>query len=257
MGWSLVRFIYLYIKKETMNKKLILFLFLILTLSLLAACKEEYAKDQSETLETTPEEQNGEISETVSEGDMVLEQSATEELGEEEGTQVDEQMDQQTVTTTKSMTFDPVESEVTLREYPDFLRKPKIVVDKGAPAVDIITATGIQLSLGAKGISAETILADEIGGYPDSDFIFIGEPCVNTLIKDALGIEDCNFFAMGVARIELVPLSSKKVIVLTGYDSSEIKKASDVLMNPEDYLIIGKKLTLGIAGSKPTIEEYN
>jgi len=220
---------------------------LMLVLTILTSCKEGLGEEEitieiPEPIETETETET-EIDQLY---DETLEDIEEESLEETEMIDEEEQI----------FNFDSVESELTLREFPDYLNDLKIIVGKEAPARDVITATGIQIALGAQGVIAESILDDEWAEHPNSDFIIVGEPCVNPLVEQALDVV-CDHFDPGVARIELIPLQGREVIILTGYNSDQIQIASDVLNNLDEYLVLGKKLTLGAGGSEPTIESYN
>ena len=229
-----------------MNKKIIFLLLLILVVTILPSCKESLGEEKI-TIETP------ELVETETEMETEVDQLYDETTEEIEG----EVLEETDVIDEEEQIFDfnRVESELTLREYPDYLDDIKIIVGKEAPARDVITATGIQVALGAQGVSTESILHDEWEDHPNSDFIIIGEPCVNPLVDQALDI-GCDYFDLGVAKIELIPLQGREVIILTGYNSDQIQTASDVLNNLEEYLVLGKKLTLGAGGSEPTLRPH-
>lgn len=159
----------------------------------------------------------------------------------------------------KDNPYTPVESSVSLKEYPFFLGKTKIVVGEKAPALDVITATSIQMALQNQGVNVETILAKEVASKAGSaDLIVIGQPCVNPFVNTVLGMaaNDCSSLSANTAKLRLVPLANKEIVVLAAASSADLKKAAEVLIDPTRYLLLGKKVNLNTVGGVKAVD-YN
>src|SRR3989338_9817555 len=226
------------------NKKIILFLTLLILLLSLLSCKQS-GDSETTTRTETEETETGDLFDDVLSGANTIDTGATEENEEETETSAEttdddqetsdedeSEMDYAAPTCDDSIctyyeTFsscpedcDKLE-ERTLYDYPAFLDDPIIVVGDDAPSTDVITATVISTYLITHDITAETKLASEVTDLTSDDLILIGNPCENAAIAELLHYdsESCSGIVtdMNNAVIKLLVFESNEIIIITGY----------------------------------------
>ena len=240
--------------------KYLLFFALVIILFSLAGCKEKYKLSIAKeiTVQQGAGEPITELTGAVPRKAAVQQPTAVQQPATTQEPTVSET--DSFKKTKEGGDFTAVDSALTLKDYPQFLKgkKVKIVVGEMAPALDVVTATSIQMKLNDQGINVETILAKEAQKYPAADLIVLGQPCVNPLVNEVLGsnANDCNSLAKNTARIVLLTLDKKEIIVVAGAASQDVQKAAALLTNSGGALILGKKLTLSTVGSA-AITGYN
>lgn len=244
-----------------MRKQLVFLILCLLLFGLLNACKPQYATNGEKN---TNDEATGLVPRKAPGTQQNTQLPLV--IQTEPSTTASETTEAETTTTEVSDTgaaednpYTPIASEVSLKQYPTFLGKTKIVVGQDAPALDVITATSIQMALNNLGVNIETILAKEVASKAGSaDLIVIGQPCVNPFVNTALGMaaNDCSSLSANTAKLRLVPLANKEIVVLAAASSADLKKAADVLINPAKYLLLGKKVNLNTVGGVKVVD-YN
>jgi len=119
-----------------------------------------------------------------------------------------------------------------------------VVVGKGAPAVDAVTASTILLKLNDALGNPEEIptnidysRTDEEVNIGDNNLIVVGAPCDNKLIRELLDISKCeDFFSEDLTYIDYHSTGRRNVLLITGKKSSTIRaNAIEVFSNPNRY----------------------
>lgn len=140
----------------------------------------------------------------------------------------------------------PYESDYDLGAYPKmFADLPDhsryVVVGDQAPASNVVGAVDILTGLKDAGIEVgPAMLASEVSNVYDN-FISVGNPCNNDVSDKLMGRpEPCTKgLADGIGQIRLKRLYDNYQIVVTGYSELDVRKASKVLANFDDYNLYG------------------
>lgn len=147
---------------------------------------------------------------------------------------------------------------VDLSNYPNlFLKEDKfngvIVLSNQASAEEVISASDIinslQYALGpTKRIEVGAAkLVSEIRDYTASNFIMIGNACTNDLIFQITQVNDVCLLEenKGIGRIQLYENDKGNVIlIVTGYNTMDIRNAASVLANYKDYKLEGNYIKI-------------
>ena len=239
------------------NRKIIIFLTLLILLLSLLSCKQ---KESSESIEETKEIETSDLfddvlsgantADTASNEKETEETTADEETSDEEDAELDypaPECDDSICAYYETFSSCPEDcdklEETTLYDYPLFLDDPIIVVGDDAPSTDVITATVISTYLVTHDITAETKLASEVTDLYAQDLILIGSPCENAAIAELLHYDSdsCGGVVteMNNAVIKLLVFESNEIVIITGYDIGDTKDASKMLTTDGSYNLNG------------------
>ncbi|MBN2111617.1 hypothetical protein JW707_00810, partial [Candidatus Woesearchaeota archaeon] len=116
-----------------------------------------------------------------------------------------------------------------------------ISVGDKAPASDVVGAVDIATGLKAAGIEVGPAMLDfEVKNYYDNN-IAVGNPCNNDVSDKLMGRpEPCTKgLKDGVGQIRLKRFYDNYQVIVTGYSDLDVRKASKVLANFDDYNLDG------------------
>ncbi len=128
-----------------------------------------------------------------------------------------------------------------------------VVIGSGDIPPNSYAATQIILGMPTNQGDSNSFLDTQISNL-NRNMIIVGTPCTNMLVARFLETQNCNVnLNSGEGLIKLMKNERNTILIITGYDSKEIKNIGDILRNYQKYNLEGD--TLIVKGSE--IQKYN
>lgn len=140
----------------------------------------------------------------------------------------------------------PIVYAADLSDYPSDFSDSVLIVGDKAPALDVISMTSLALSLQKEfGKSFENGLASEVSDPLQKTIISLGSPCDNYINEELLENGECDLnFKEGFAVIQIFENGGEKQIVIAGSTAEDTRRATNVLVNYENYNLNKDKICI-------------